>query len=158
MTIQLGDNDRTDVDLFLESFGLRLASLPNGGIHHEDNVIRLHSRGHRQHLLEQRFLLLVPSTGIDNNKLESLFLKHVHAILGDDHRIHLRVASVERNSSLGGVLLDLIVRTGTERIRTNQTRLPVLLLIVIGQLGTGRGLSGSLEGEAFNLISNSRIR
>jgi hypothetical protein len=39
VAIQLGDDDSADADFFLEGFGLRLASLPNTRVHHENCVI-----------------------------------------------------------------------------------------------------------------------
>lgn len=55
--VQLGDDDRADVDSLREGLGLGLAGLADRGIHHEHHVVRLHRVRHLQHFLEQtRFL------------------------------------------------------------------------------------------------------
>lgn len=40
VAIQLGNDDRTDVDFLFESPSLSFTSLTNGGVHNEDNIIR----------------------------------------------------------------------------------------------------------------------
>lgn len=45
------------------------------------------------------------------------------------------------------ILLDLIVSAGPEGVRAHQTRLPVLLQVVIGQLRAGRRLAGALQAD-----------
>ena len=40
VTIQLGDDDRTDVNFLFEGPSLSFASLTDRGVHHEDNVVR----------------------------------------------------------------------------------------------------------------------
>ena len=39
MAVQLGHDDRGNVDLLLEGPGLRLTRLTYGGVHHKDNVV-----------------------------------------------------------------------------------------------------------------------
>ena len=44
------------------------------------------------------------------------------------------IPSVEGNAGLGRILFHLVEGTGSERVRTYETRLPVLLLVIVGQL------------------------
>ncbi|GMT25633.1 hypothetical protein PFISCL1PPCAC_16930, partial [Pristionchus fissidentatus] len=55
--VQLGDDNGSDVHRIAERSGLRLASLTDRGVHHEDDVVRVHSVGDLEHLLEERRLL-----------------------------------------------------------------------------------------------------
>lgn len=74
----------------------------------------------RQHLLEQRLLLLVPTARVHDDHLEALLLEHLHTVLRNYHGVNFRVASVEGDPGLRGVLLDLIVGTSTEGIRAHK--------------------------------------
>ena len=145
LTIKLGDHHTPHVHLLLECLGLGLTRLADAGVHHEDDVIRVHGVTHRQHLLEQTVLLFVPPTGVHDDHLKPFVSKHLHPVRRDDHGVHLRVAAVEGDAGLGGVLFELVIGAGPECVRTHQTRLPALLLIVIGQLGAGGGLPRALE-------------
>ena len=40
MAIQLGNDDRTDVDFLFERPSLSFASLTDGGVHNENNIVR----------------------------------------------------------------------------------------------------------------------
>ncbi|GMT20256.1 hypothetical protein PFISCL1PPCAC_11553, partial [Pristionchus fissidentatus] len=55
--VKLGDDDGADVYRVSKGSGLCLASLTDRCIHHEDDVVWLHSIGNLQHFLEERRLL-----------------------------------------------------------------------------------------------------
>jgi len=76
--------------------------------------------------------------GIDDDDLISLLLKLLNPLLSNHHWVHLSVAAVERDTSLRGVLLQLIEGPRPESVGTNQTCLPILALVVGRQL-KGRG-------------------
>lgn len=90
-----------------------------------------HGVGHLQHLFKQRVFLFVASAGVHDDDLKVLAFELVHALGGDDHRIHLCVAghsrgvrgvrgsraqrrssspAVERDPGFGGVLFQLVER------------------------------------------------
>lgn len=97
------------------------------------------------HLFEEGSLLLVTTAGVDDDDLIALLLELLHALLGDLDGIGLGVAAVEGDLGLGGVLLELIERTGTEGVGAHEAGLPALPLVVVGQLGDGGGLASTLE-------------
>ena len=92
------------------------------------------SIGDLQHLFEERVGLHVTTAGVHNDDLELLRLELVNTLGCDHDRVDLGVAAVEGNARLGRVLLQLIIRAGTVRVRAHQTRLPASLLVVVGQL------------------------
>merc|ERR1719336_1623939 len=117
------------------------------GVHHEHDIVWLDGVTDGQHLLEETVLLLMSSAGVHNDDLEALVLEHLHPVPSDDGWVHLGVTSIERDPRLGGVLLQLIVSPGPEGVGTDQAGLPVLLLVVVGQLGAGGGLTGTLKTD-----------
>lgn len=72
--------------------------------------------------------------GVHNNDLISFLLEFLHPFLRDDHRVHLSIAAIERNASFSGILLELVKCSSSERVRTDETRLPVLTLVERGKL------------------------
>merc|ERR1719341_2893928 len=61
MPVQLRHYHASNVHLVLECPSLSLTRLPNGGVHHKHNVVRIHRVAHRKHFLKERVLLLVSS-------------------------------------------------------------------------------------------------
>lgn len=55
--------------------------------------------------------------------------------------MQMNLPSVKWDSSLGRVLFQLVVGTGTESVSAHQTSLPVFLHIVVRKLGAGGGLT-----------------
>jgi hypothetical protein len=49
------------------------------------------------HLLEKTLFLLVPTTGIDNDDFEALFLEQIHTLLSYTHRIVLKLTASSGN-------------------------------------------------------------
>ena len=60
--------------------------------------------------------------------------------------------AVEGDARLGGVLLQLVVGAGSERVGTHQTRAPALLHVVVRHLGAGCGLSRTLQADEHDDI------
>ena len=57
------------------------------------------------------------------------------------------IKSGHKSLYLGGVLLQLVVSSGSEGISAHETRLPALLLVVPGQLRTRGRFTRTLEDE-----------
>jgi|JI6StandDraft_1071083.scaffolds.fasta_scaffold07549_3 hypothetical protein len=104
MTVQLGNDNASNIHSLSEGISLIVALLPDGAIHYEDNLVRAHSLLHLLHLIKQFRLLLMPSRGIHNDDFNTFLLEFFNTFLGDGHWISLRIASVERYSNSGSVL------------------------------------------------------
>lgn len=114
------------------------------------------------------------TTRVHYDNFEPLFFEHVNTILSNDDGVNLRVAasqsnlfsssshilhinvktipSVERNSGLCSILLQLIISPSTEGIRTNKASLPTFFHIVVRQFSTSRCFSGTLKADKHNHI------
>ena len=59
VAVQFGNNDRTDLDSLLKGLCLRVTSLANGAIHHENTRVWPNGSLHLNHLVEEGRLLSV---------------------------------------------------------------------------------------------------
>lgn len=71
---------------------------------------------HLSHLLKQRLLLLVPSTGIHNDEIPPLLAEALDSLLRNNGRVALLITPVEWDLGLGGVLLQLVKGSCSEGV------------------------------------------
>jgi hypothetical protein len=134
VTIKLGDDDTSNWNGLLEGHGLILASLTNGRVHDEDNIIWFDGLLHLLHLIEEIILLLVSTRGIHNDHLEALLLKLVHTLNCNLNWVSLSVGPKEWDPHLRSILLQLVKCTCSEGISTDQTCPEPLLLPIVSIL------------------------
>ena len=91
MPIHLRDDDSTEVRAVLEGARLRFRCLTDAGIEDEDRHVRLDGLSYEDHLLEELLLLLMPSTRIHNDHVETFLLELGHPLSSDDDGIRLGV-------------------------------------------------------------------
>ena len=89
---------------------------------------------------------------IDDDDLKVFLLELFHTLVGQLDRVRFRVATIVRDVGLGGVLLELIKGTGTERVSADHRSLPALALVLDGKLGHRRGLTATLETDKHDDI------
>ena len=73
-------------------------------------------------------------------------------IFSDFHRVCLLLVTVEWALDLSRVHLNLRKGTSTERVSADNTNLPALLHVVIGELGACRSLARALEADEHDNI------
>ena len=105
MAVKLCDDDAADVDAAAEGKRLLIASLTDGAVHDEDDVLRVDRGGDLHHLVEQLLLLPVTARGVHDDDLLVFLFEVRHALHRDLHRVGLRVGAVERHAHLRRVLL-----------------------------------------------------
>ncbi|GIX62967.1 telomere elongation protein [Babesia caballi] len=147
VAVQLGDDDAAHVHGLLESGGLVVASLANVAVHHENHVVGLHGVVYQAHLLEERLLLLVPPGGVDDDDVVLALLELGDALGGHAHGVGLTVAAEEGDLHLGGVLLQLVEGACAKGVGADERGAPPLALVVVGELGAGGCLAGTLEAD-----------
>mmetsp|Transcript_29067 Transcript_29067/g.81803 ORF Transcript_29067/g.81803 Transcript_29067/m.81803 type:complete len:282 (+) Transcript_29067:408-1253(+) len=147
MAVELRDDHAAHVHGARERRCLVEHGLALRRIHDENGVVGTNCRSDFLHLLQQPGLLLVPTRRVDDDELVLVLHELLHAFGRDGHWIRLRVGTVERDAELGGVLLQLVEGSGTERVRAHHGRLPAAPLVVVGELGDGGRLSGALQSD-----------
>mmetsp|Transcript_549 Transcript_549/g.1632 ORF Transcript_549/g.1632 Transcript_549/m.1632 type:complete len:344 (-) Transcript_549:541-1572(-) len=157
MSVELGNDDGTDVGRLVKGLGLIVHGLALGGIHHKHGVIGPHRSTNLLHLVKQGRFLPMSTRRIDQYHLESLVDKLIHPLLGNRHRIGLGVITVERHAELGGVLLELIERPCPERVTTHHAGPKSLAAVVVGHLGDRRGLAGTLQPNEQNDVGSAAL-
>mmetsp|Transcript_45248 Transcript_45248/g.106175 ORF Transcript_45248/g.106175 Transcript_45248/m.106175 type:complete len:260 (+) Transcript_45248:888-1667(+) len=157
VAVELRHDHRPHAHRVLERAGLVVRSLTDGGVEHEDHVVRLHRGSDLLHLLEERGLLLVAPGGVDDDDLLALLLEHVHAVLRDLDGVALGVGPVERDAGLGSVLLQLVKRAGAESVSADQARLEVLPVVVQRILGARGGFAAALESDEHDHVGLSLL-
>ncbi len=80
MTVQFSYNNRSNVDFFLESSGLLLASLADRSVHDKYTLVRCHGVRHLQHLLEQRVGLHVTTACVYYDYFKLFFLELLNTL------------------------------------------------------------------------------
>ena len=79
VAVQLGHDHGAHVHLLLKRARLRLARLPDRRVHHVHDLVGSHRALQREHLLEQRRLLLVAPGHVHDDQLEALLFEARHA-------------------------------------------------------------------------------
>ena len=82
-----------------------------GSVHHVDDVVGLNGSLNLLHFLKQGFFLLVPPRSVDDNHFVALGAELAHAFVSDADGVCFGVGAVERDTQLGGVLLELVEST-----------------------------------------------
>mmetsp|Transcript_29267 Transcript_29267/g.47247 ORF Transcript_29267/g.47247 Transcript_29267/m.47247 type:complete len:227 (+) Transcript_29267:1373-2053(+) len=162
MPIKLCQNHTANIHSIVESLCLVECCLSYGAVHDKDYVIRFHRFHNLLHLLEQGPFLLVATTCINNNHFVALFFELLHSIFCNLCCVCLSIASIERNLTLGSILLKLVKCPCTERVGTDQCTFPALPLIMIGVLRHRGCFSSSLKADKhndvrFSLFQNVRL-
>jgi hypothetical protein len=158
VSVHLSDDNRADIDCFPEGLSLNITLLSDRTVHHEDDVIGLHCLLNLLHLIEELCLLLMPSRGIHDNDLHAFFFELGHTFLSDRNGVSLDVATIEGNSYLRCVLLELVKGTCSESISAYHCHSPSLLLIVVGDLAAGSCLTATLKSNKHDDICLSSFR
>lgn len=74
------------------------------------------SEANLPHLLKQSLLLLVPPTGVHNDKVFPLGAEFVHALLSYPRWISFLIAAVKRYLRFGRILFELVKGTYREKL------------------------------------------
>mmetsp|Transcript_74412 Transcript_74412/g.116407 ORF Transcript_74412/g.116407 Transcript_74412/m.116407 type:complete len:392 (+) Transcript_74412:381-1556(+) len=130
-----------------KSFCLIEARLSDVRIHHENNIIRLHNLFHLLHFLEQRCLLLMPTTRVNNNDVVLFRSKHLHSFGRNADRIAFRVATIKGDTAFSCILLELVKCSSAECVCTNKSDFPSLALIICSILSACSRLSRTLQTD-----------
>lgn len=152
MTVQLGDNDTTNLDCLVKGLSLLETSLTDRGIHNEDACVRVDGCGDLLHFLEKCNLLFVTTRGIHNDDLILLILKELDTFLGDFNRIGFFLVTEEWALDLSSIHFELLKGASTEGVRAHQANSVTLLHVVIGELGASGGLTGTLKTDEHNHV------
>ena len=152
VTVCLRDDDGSKIRSLLERLCLRLGLLTYRGVEHHDRLVRLDGLLDIHHLLEQGRLLSMSTGGIDDDDLEALLLKLVNTFAGDLGGVCLGQGTVVGDLGFGGILFQLIKGTGSERVGTNEAGSEASRLVMSGELGTCRRLTGTLQTDEHDDI------
>mmetsp|Transcript_17429 Transcript_17429/g.36324 ORF Transcript_17429/g.36324 Transcript_17429/m.36324 type:complete len:238 (+) Transcript_17429:1082-1795(+) len=147
MPIQLRDNDTAHVHCSVKRQSLIENRLSLRSIHDKNSIVRPHRRRNLLHLFKQSLFLPVPPRRIHDDDFIPIIHKSIHPLLGNHHRIRLRVRSIKGNPQLGRILLQLIKRPGAKRIRADHAGLPPPPLIIMGIFGNGGGFPRALKAH-----------
>lgn len=155
MSIHFCNYYTTHINCLFESFSLGKALLTYRTIHHKNNIIRLNRFLDLFHFIKELSFLFVSTRSIDNNDFHPLFFKLVHTFFSYEDRISFDVATIERHSNFGSILLQLIKSTSSESISANKTNFPSFFLIIIGNFCAGGCFSTTLKSDKHNDIAFS---
>mmetsp|Transcript_9121 Transcript_9121/g.19833 ORF Transcript_9121/g.19833 Transcript_9121/m.19833 type:complete len:335 (+) Transcript_9121:1058-2062(+) len=147
VTVELRHDDRSDGDLVLKGARLVVCGLSDGRVHDEDHLVGGDSTGDLLHLFEEGSLLRVSARGVDDDDLVALVLELGDTLGGDLGGVRLRVRAVERDLSLGRVLLELVESSSAEGVSTDECTFEALPLVQVGILGASRSLPASLQPD-----------
>ena len=152
MAIKLGDDDRTNGDSFFEGLGLSETSLSDTTVHDEDTSVWLNLLLNLDHLIEKCGLLSMPTRGINNDNFILILSEVSYTSFSNFNRISLLLVTIEGALNFRGIHLKLSEGTGTEGICADDSNLPPLLHVMIGELGTSRGFTRTLKTDKHDNI------
>ena len=128
VTIQLGEDDASIVKAVVELLGRIDSILTRHGIHHEENLVGLHRIAEVLNLLHQLLVHSLPTSGIDDEHIESLSLGMLYGITGNAHRVGGTLLEMDRHPNLFAQDTQLFHGSRAEGVAGSQQRIAVLLL------------------------------
>ena len=145
----------------MESFGLRVTSLTNTTVHHENGCVWFDGGLHLNHFIKQGLFLLVSTRSINDNDLILLFPEESYTLVSNLYWIGLVLVTKEGALDLGSIHFELFESTSSKRVCANETDSEPTLHVVVRKFGTSGGLSRPLksyEHDNVGLTPNKLIR